>query len=61
MKIILGPGAKCRGYLLEDSSTIKLLSAGGRVLGIYHKAHDFTTTAGNLFVGYGNMLLTLLD
>jgi hypothetical protein len=58
---ILGPGSKLRGYFLEDSSTTKILSPGGTVLGIYNKIHDFTTTAGNSFIGYGNQLMTLLE
>lgn len=61
MTPILGPGAKLRGYLLEDSTTIKLLKPGGMVLGIFHKLHGYTTTGGNAFIGYGNLLLTLLE
>jgi len=61
MKPILGPGAKCLGYFLEDASSIKLLTAGGVVLGIYHKNTDITTTTGNFFVGYGNQLYSLLE
>lgn len=61
MTPIVGSGSKLRGYFLEDSSTIKLLSVGGRCLAIYNKVHDFTTTPANSFIGYGNLLLTLLD
>jgi len=58
---ILGKGAKLLGYFVEDNSTIKLLRPGGAVAGIYNKIHDYTTTAGNSFIGYGNVLASLLE
>lgn len=61
MTPILGQAGRLRGYLLEDSTTIKLLSAGGTVLAIYLKNDDITVSPGNSFVGYGNQLMSLLE
>ena len=60
-KPILGAGARLRGYLRESADRVELLSAGGRLLGIYLKLHDQTIRAGGQFVGYGNQLMTLLE
>lgn len=46
--------------MVEDASTIRLLSASGTCLGIY-KTDVYTTTARNEFLGYGNILMSLLE
>lgn len=56
---ILGKGGRLNAYLVEDASSIKLLTGGGEVLGIYIKAHGITVSAGGALIGYGNVLLTL--
>lgn len=62
MKIILGPGAKCRGYIRETADRIELLAPGGKLLGIYLKLHDQTIRpGGGSLVGYGNLLMSLLE
>jgi hypothetical protein len=62
MKPIFGLGAKCLGYLVEDASTIKLITPGGRLLGIYLKNQNQTIRpGGGGLVGYGNLLMTLLE
>ena len=62
MKPIIGPGAKCRGYLRESGDRIELLSPEGRLLGIFLIQQNLTIRpgAGGL-VGYGNQLMSLLE
>lgn len=58
---IYGPGGKLRGYLKETKTGATLLAPGGRVLGYYNKNTNTTTDGGNMFIGYGNQLLLLLE
>jgi len=59
---ILGRGGKLLGYLRETSDRIELLSPGGRLLGIYLINQDQTIRpGGGGLVGYGNLLVTLLE
>ena len=61
MNPILGTGGKVRGYLKETSNGQTLLAPGGRVLGYYVEEKNMTMTPGGTLVGYGNILLTLLE
>ena len=61
MKPIIGAGGKLRGYLRECGDRVELLAPGGRMLGIYLVKLDQTIRPGGGFVGYGNVLLTLLE
>lgn len=62
MKPILGKGAKLLGYIRESGDRIELLSSGGRLLGIYLKGPNQTIRPGGSgLVGYGNLLMSLLD
>jgi len=61
MRPIIGPGGKVLGYEQDNGSEIVLLAPGGIVLGKYVKAADMTVTAGGRLVGYGNLLMTLLE
>lgn len=61
MNAILGTGGKVRGYLKENANGQVLLAPGGRVLGYYLEDKNMTTTPGGTLVGYGNVLLTLLE
>lgn len=61
MNPILGSGGKVRGYLKETSNGQTLLAPGGRVLGYFNENTDITTNAGGRIIGYGNVLLTLLE
>lgn len=61
MTPILGTGGKVRGYLKETSNGQTLLALGGRVLGYYSEEKNMTVTPGGTLVGYGNILLTLLE
>ena len=61
MKMILGPGAKIRGYEQDNTSEIVLLSTGGRVLGRYLKPTKMTVDKFGRLVGYGNQLYSLLE
>jgi hypothetical protein len=60
-KVILGPGAKLRGYLREGGDRFELLSPGGRLLAVYLVTHNQTIRPSGQFVGYGNLLMTLLE
>ena len=61
MNPILGTGGKVRGYLKETANGQTLLAPGGRVLGYFLEDKNMTTTPGGNLVGYGNILLTLLE
>ncbi|MEI6782661.1 MAG: hypothetical protein WCQ21_17260 [Verrucomicrobiota bacterium] len=61
MKPIIGAGGKLRGYIKESDDRIELLAPGGRMLGIYLVSSDQTIRPGGGLVGYGNVLLTLLE
>ena len=61
MNTILGSGNKVRGYLKETSNGQTLLAPGGAVLGYYLEDKNMTTTPGGTLVGYGNVLMTLLE
>jgi hypothetical protein len=61
MNSILGSGGKVRGYLKETSNGQALYAPGGRCLGYYNEKTKSTTNAGGTFIGYGNVLLTLLE
>ena len=73
MKPIIGSGGKLRGYLRENPAPmsdiaagsgdrVELLSPGGRLLGIYLSGPDQTIRpGGGGLVGYGNLLLSLLE
>jgi hypothetical protein len=61
MNPILGTGGKVRGYLKETANGQTLLAPGGRVLGYYDEGSNRTMTAGGILIGYGNVLLTLLE
>ena len=61
MKPIIGSGGKLRGYLRETGDRIELLAPGGRVLGYYLIGADQTIKTGGSLVGYGNLLMSLLE
>lgn len=59
-KPVLGAGGKLQCYTRQTSTGETLLAPGGKVLGHYNKNTNSTITAGGSFVGYSNVLLTLL-
>jgi hypothetical protein len=62
LKTIIGKGGKVLGYLRDCGDKIELLAPGGRLLGIYLKSADQTIRpGGGGLVGYGNLLMTLLE
>ena len=61
MRAILGPGNRLLGYIRECGDRKELLAPGGQVLGYYLADKDQTVRPGNVFVGYGDLLMTLLD
>lgn len=61
MKAIIGPGAKLRGYIRECGDRVELLAPGGRILGYYLKTTKLTVRPGGALVGFGDVLLTLLE
>ncbi|HNQ88447.1 MAG TPA: hypothetical protein PKM73_07535 [Verrucomicrobiota bacterium] len=61
MKSIIGRGGRILGYLRESDDRIELIAPGGRLLGVYLKNDDMTVRPGGGLVGYGNLLLTLLE
>lgn len=61
MRTILGPGAKCRGYIKETANGKELLSAGGSLLGYYDEAKDQTLLPGGRLYSYGDCLMELLE
>ena len=62
MTPIIKAGGKVVGYTRECGDRIELLAPGGKLLGIYLIKQDQTIRpgAGGL-VGYGNLLMTLLE
>jgi hypothetical protein len=61
MRTILGPGAKCRGYIQETSTGKQLLAPGGRLVAYYDSQKDQTILAGGNLYGYGDQLMDLLE
>jgi len=61
MRTILGPGAKCRGYIMETGGGKQLLAPGGRVLGYYDEEKDQTLYPGGRLYSYGDCLMELLE
>ena len=61
MKPILGPGAKLKGYIREGNDRVELLAPGGQMLGIYLVKLNQTIRPGGTLVGYGNVLMSLLE
>jgi hypothetical protein len=61
MRTILGPGAKCRGYVKETANGKELLSSGGTLLGYYNEDTDQTLEPGGNLYSYGDCLIELLE
>ncbi len=61
MRTILGHGGIVRGYIRETANGQTLYAPGGRVLGYYNETANQTTDAGGRLIGYGNLLLILLE
>ena len=62
MTPIIKAGGKVVAYLRESGDQIELLAPGGKLLGIYLVEQDQTIRpGGGGLVGYGNLLLLLLE
>jgi hypothetical protein len=62
LKPIIGKGGGLLGYLRETADRVELLAPGGRLIAIYLKDADQTIRpGGGGLVGYGNILMTLLE
>lgn len=48
------------GWIETDGDKQRLYSSGGMFLGAYVISEDKTYNSGYVFVGYGNLLMTLL-
>ncbi len=53
-------GYKCIGYIEIDGDKHRLYNAGSTFLGQYIVSEDKTYNSGYTFIGYGNILATLL-
>ncbi len=61
MTPIIRSGGKVAGYIRESADRIELLAPGGRILAIFLKQQNQTIRPGGGFVGYGDLLMTLLE
>jgi hypothetical protein len=61
MTPIIKAGNRVVGYFRECGDKIELIAVGGKLIGIFLVKHNQTIRSGGAFVGYGNLLLTLLE
>jgi hypothetical protein len=61
MKPIIKAGGKLVGYIRECGDRSELLSPGGKLLGIFLVKANQTVIPGGSLVGYGNLLMSLLE
>jgi hypothetical protein len=54
-------GGRIVAYLREANDRIELIGLGGKLLGTFLKHQNVTLHPGGRLVGYGNLLLTLVE